>query len=49
MKIEKYRRNFALYDDNKSLIAVCVYKKGAKQVKETIEHYKTLAEQAGEA
>ena len=33
MTIEKYGRRFwAIYDTDKQLIAVCVYKKGAREV-----------------
>ena len=32
MKIEKYGRFWAVYDENSVLICVTVYKKGAKEV-----------------
>lgn len=32
MKLEKYGRFWAIYDENNILICVTVYKKGAKEV-----------------
>jgi len=32
MKIEKYSRYWAVYDEDGTLICLCVYKKGAREV-----------------
>ena len=37
MKIEKYDRFWAVYDQQGVLVCVCVYKKGAKEVVRRLE------------
>lgn len=37
MSIIKWGRFFAVYDENKNLVCICVYKKGAKEVIRRLE------------
>ncbi len=39
----KGTRDFALFDDDQTLIAVFVYRKGAEKVKTMIENYRSLS------
>ncbi len=44
MSIRKYKdRHWALYDEDGILIVVCVYKKGAEEVKRRLSHLKPVA------
>ena len=40
MKIEKYKRFWAVYDKEDRLICVCVYKRGAQEVLRRLEEVK---------
>ncbi len=43
----KGTRDFALFDDDQSLIAVFVYRKGAERVKAMIQAYRSIQDETG--